>query len=111
MTYTDKQCDDDEHGGQVDGDHRLEVLVLVEVGAVADQVEDDGGHDDVEHYAQQLPAQADGHEHLLEQTCNPCLTMFDALPCCRIISILCKAIFSALREIMMGEGNQQPLLC
>ena len=63
-TYADKERDDDEHGGQVDGDDALEVLVLVEVCAVADEAEDDGGDDDVEEDPEQLPLQRDLHPHL-----------------------------------------------
>ena len=64
-TYTDKQSDDDEHGGQVDGNHRLEVFVFVEVCAVADQAEDDGGNEDIHEDTEQLSSEDDFHLHFL----------------------------------------------
>ena len=57
ITYTDKKCHNNQHCGQVDGYHRLEVFLLVEVCAVADDIEDDGGDDDVKDHSKQLPAQ------------------------------------------------------
>ena len=57
ITYTDKKCHNNQHCGQVDGNHRLEVFLLVEVCAVADDIEDDGGDDDVKDHSKQLPAQ------------------------------------------------------
>ena len=57
ITYTDKKCHNNQHCGQVDGYHRLEVFLLVEVCAVADDIEDDGGDDDVKDHSEQLPAQ------------------------------------------------------
>ena len=66
ITYTDKKCHNNQHCGQVDGYHCLKIVLLVEVGAVADDIEDDGGDDDVEHHAEQLPAQDDLDEDILD---------------------------------------------
>ena len=57
ITYTDKKCHNNQHCGQVDGYHRLEVFLLVEVCAIADDIEDDGGDDYVKDHSEQLPAQ------------------------------------------------------
>ena len=43
---------------------RFRIFHLVEVGGEADEVEDGGGHKDVEEHTKQLPSQ--GHSHLLE---------------------------------------------
>ena len=66
ITYTDKKCHYDQHCGQVDGYHCLKIVLLVEVCAVADDVEDDGGDNDVEDHAEQLPAQDDLDEDILD---------------------------------------------
>ena len=47
MTYTDKKCYNNQHGCQVNGYNCFKIFLLVEVCAVADDIEDDGGDDDV----------------------------------------------------------------
>ena len=56
MTYTDKKCYNNQHGCQVNGYNCFKIFLLVEVCAVADDIED-GGDDDVKDHSKQLPAQ------------------------------------------------------
>ena len=54
MTYTDKKCYNNQHGCQVDGYNCFKIFLFVEVCAVADNIEDNGGDDDVEDYSEEL---------------------------------------------------------
>ena len=47
ITYTDKKCHNNQHCGQVDGYHCLKIVLLVEVCAVADYVQNNGRNDDI----------------------------------------------------------------
>ena len=54
-----------EHRGEIDSNDRLEVVVLVVVGAEADDVEDGGREEDVGGDGDQLPRQDELHLHRL----------------------------------------------
>ena len=57
ITYTDKKCHNNQHCGQVDGYHCLKIVLLVEVCAVADYIQNYGGNDDIEDNSKQLTSQ------------------------------------------------------
>ena len=56
ITMSDLHSEGDQykHGSEIDRDHRFKVVVLIVVGAEADDVEDGGGDKDVGRYPKQL---------------------------------------------------------
>ena len=50
-TYTDKECHDNQHCCQIDGNNCLKIFIFIKVSCVTDNVENDGGDDDVEKYS------------------------------------------------------------
>ena len=54
MTYTDKKCYNNQHGCQVDGYNCFKIFLFVEVCAVADDIEDNSGDNDVEDHSKEL---------------------------------------------------------
>ena len=54
MSDLHREGDQHKHGGEVNRDHRFKVVVLIVVGAEADDVEDGGGDKDVGRYPEQL---------------------------------------------------------
>ena len=70
ITYTDKKCHNNQHCGQVDGYHCLKIVLLVEVCAVADYIQNYGGNDDIEDNSEQLASQHHLHKHILNSAAN-----------------------------------------
>ena len=46
-TYANKECHDNQHCCQINGNNCLKIFIFVKVGCVTDNVEYDGGDDDV----------------------------------------------------------------
>ena len=69
MSDLHREGDKHKHGGEVNRDHRFKVVVLIVVGAEADDVEDGGGDKDVEEDAKKFSTKSDRHSdslHILE---------------------------------------------
>ena len=66
MTYTDKKCYNNQHGCQVDGYNCFKIFLLVEVCAVADNIEDNGGDDDVKDYSKELTPKDNLNKDILD---------------------------------------------